>query len=69
MKKTYVSPRAELICFVPEENLASWNLDGNKNWKFFNHWGSLSSDDTSPQVSGIMNWYDDLTNKKVNDLD
>jgi len=73
MKKTYFAPQAELICFAPVETIASkWELDKKSNsWTFFNHWGSLGTgkNNTTEQVSGIMNWYDDLNKKTINDLD
>jgi len=63
MKKSYSAPQAELICFAPVEHIASWYLDNGDNkktWTFFNHWGSLGEKhNTSGQVSGIMNWYDE----------
>ena len=67
MKKTYVSPRIELICFAPVENLAT----GNKSWIFNNHWGILGdkANDEPQNVSGIINWYSDLESKLTSDLE
>ena len=71
MKKLYITPKAELICFVPSERLASWERDDTKTWTFFNHWGSLGtqSNKSTKDVSGVLNWYDDSTKKKIYDLD
>ena len=58
MKKQYISPAAELLCFMPAEEITSKPWEWNSGLQ--NYWGNTQSQ--VPSSNGL--WYD-FTNDEL----